>query len=506
MAQAFGATGAGAAVLLQQVPVWQLREVVDGASQRTSRWPWEDCPDLFGMDWGNAETTVASTADGTSLLLARLEQTAESSWVVWLETNAVRSWSSEEKAALCLAATVLARWFRPLVEKTAWSKAVENKRWQRQLEEAAAVTGRLAHDFGNVLTGVLGFADLALAQISSASPLYRLVKEMYQAAQQGARMVQRLSLFSQRRSRPGQAASFPNVLGEGMKRTRSDWPTEVLYEQDLAASLPRVALDAEALGHVLGQLLANAREAIRGPGKVTLTAGPVTLGESDCWPYLGNPAPGDHLEVSIADTGCGIAPEIRQRLLTEVFVTTKPGHRGLGLGVVYGILQTNRGGFRLEPGTAGGTVARVVLPFVAAAVPGPVTKPKEKVLVVDDDPIILEMVCTILKRAGYRVQPAASGAEAIDSYVAAAPEPFGMVVTDVIMPAMNGFDLVRTLRVHDPKVKVMFITGQGHAPGADTDLAIENINLLPKPFRPDGLLQAVRATLDCGVTPCPTTA
>jgi CheY-like chemotaxis protein len=267
-------------------------------------------------------------------------------------------------------------------------------------------------------------------------------------------------------------------------------------------------LDAEALGHVCEQLLTNAREALRGPGKITVAARPARLTASECLHFLGSVGPGDHLAVSITDTGCGITAETRQRLHREVFVTTKAGHRGLGLAVVYGILHSNRGGFRLEPGPAGGTVVRVAIPIATAAVPAaiPVPPSMEKVLVVDDDPIISDMVCTILKRAGYRVQSAASGAEAIDAYVAAAPDPFGMVLSDVIMPAMTGFDLVRTLRGFNPKVKVMFITGQGHGLIADLDLADHKINLLPKPFRPDGLLQAVRATLDCGVTPCPTTA
>src|SRR5262249_23133301 len=210
-----------------------------------------------------------------------------------------------------------------------------------------------------------------------------------------------------------QAACFADVLGAQIARTRPHWPAEIKYEQDMPAHLLRVALDGEALGNVLGQLLANAREAIRGPGQITVSARPITLEESDCLHFLGNPAPGRQLEVLIADTGCGIAPETRLLLLKEAFVTTKAGHCGLGLGVVYGILQRNRGGFRLEPGAAGGTVARVVLPFVAGTLPAAAPS-SEKVLV-------------------------------------------------------------------------------------DDDLAAQKINLLPIPFRPGGLLPAVRTTLDCGV-------
>jgi signal transduction histidine kinase len=396
LAEAFGSKAAGAAVLIEAVPVWKIREAVKDERTGPTPWPWQACPDLLRTDGEEAETKVVTTSAGTCLLLARVAETEGLCGVLWLEEGAPRTWSDGEKAALVLAAAVLARHFRPQLVKSDWGRVIANKRWQLQLEEAAVVTSRLAHDFGNVLTGVLGFADPALMQIPAASAAYRLVQEMYQAAQQAARMVQRLSLFSRRYSSPGQAASFGDVLEEEIAHTRPSWPAELKYEQNLPAHLPRVALDAEALGHVLGQLLANAREAIRGPGQITLSARPVTLDDSDCLHFLGNPAPGRQLEVLIADTGGGIPPETRQRLLHGVFVTTKTGHRGLGLGAVYGILQSNRGGFRLEPRAAGGTVARVVLPFVAG------------------------------------------------------------------------------------------------------DLAAQKIKLLPEPYRPDGLLQAVRATLDCG--------
>jgi signal transduction histidine kinase/CheY-like chemotaxis protein len=508
LARLFRTGGAGAVALLHQNLAWKVRKQFGTAAEPKCRWPWEECPDLLFRDWQGREIQEITIAAGVSLLLARVQQSPETAWVIWLEAGGPRSWTAREKAGMALAATALARVLRPTLDRAGWDGTVETKRWQQRLEQAALVAGPMSHDFGNILTGVLGFADLALSQITPASAPYRLVKEIHQAAQQGARIVQRLSLVRRRRPRPPQASQFLDVLNQELDRIRKACPAEVLLDQEPAEGVPAVALEAEALRQVLAQLLDNAREAIRGPGKICLAARTVLLQDSECLSYLGNLTSGNYLEVTITDTGSGISPDVRQRLATEIFVTTKSGHWGQGLSMVFGLLSISRGGFRLEEGPGGGTTVRLMLPLAAKdnlqtkLAPNSVLN-KEKVLVVDDDPVILDMVCTILNREGYRVQPAASGPEAIDSFFAAGTDPFRMVLSDVIMPAMNGFDLVRTLRSHDPSVKVMFLTGQGTAGGAEGDLAPQHVNILSKPFRPDGLLQAVRATLDCGVTPCP---
>jgi signal transduction histidine kinase/ActR/RegA family two-component response regulator len=500
LARVFEANAAGSAVTGEGTFRQAERVAENGSPAREERWPWEDHPDLLHSAAAAEGARVLPTADGTGLLITGVRQPDGRNRLVWLEAGGDRVWSSGEKAALTLAGELLVHRLASTGEQSRWFRTLAQQRQHRRLEEAATLTGRLAHDFGNVLTGVLGFADLALGLLSPSSAPYRHVREMYLAAQRGAQMIQKLALLSRRRPNVPRLAALPAVLADQASRARASWGPDVTVHLEVSDHLPLAGLDAESLGQVLEQLLDNAREAITGPGAVTLSARRLTLDDSTCLDFVGRPVPGEHLEIAVADTGVGLAPEVRGRLLNEVFFTSKPGHRGLGLAVVFGLLQACRGGFQLAPGAAGGTVARVVVPrgegpagsAGALAAAGP---RREKVLVVDDDPLTLQMVCTVLARAGYRVQPAGGGAQALDAYRAAVPEPFGLVLSDVVMPAMNGFDLARRLLGVDPAVKILFLTGQGPSPPADQDPALCRFALLSKPFRPEGLLQAVRSTL-----------
>jgi CheY-like chemotaxis protein len=207
--------------------------------------------------------------------------------------------------------------------------------------------------------------------------------------------------------------------------------------------------------------------------------------------------------VVVADTGPGFPADFRRYQAAEVFYSTKPGHRGLGLAVVYGILRAHRGGLLIEPGPQGGSRVRVVFPQAAAApveaaAPPPrpaAAVPREKILVGEDDPLTRELVCTTLTRGGYQVTSASGGPQALDCYRAAGPDPFRLVLSDVIMPAMNGLDLARQLMAEDPQVQVLFVTGQTQGQPVEKD-SVQQFDWLTKPFRPDGLLRAVRTALD----------
>jgi CheY-like chemotaxis protein len=187
-------------------------------------------------------------------------------------------------------------------------------------------------------------------------------------------------------------------------------------------------------------------------------------------------------------------------LLVEPFFTTKTRHRGYGLGVAYGILSSHGGALAVEPARVG-TLARAYLPVAAAGVP---VRPPElaatagqRVLVVDDDPMILQLVQTTLQRAGYRVETATSACDAVRSFTEAA-EPFGLVLSDVVMPQTDGYALANQLRTHDAGVKVLFMSGQVLPCPGRTPPSGGKVDLLAKPFAPDGLLRAVRCALERG--------
>ncbi len=194
-----------------------------------------------------------------------------------------------------------------------------------------------------------------------------------------------------------------------------------------------MAFDPDNLRQVLGAVLDNAREAVEEKGTVTITARAVRLSDADCLECYGSLRPGPHVEVSVCDSGPGLSEEAQRRLFVEPFYTGKSRRRGFGLAVAYGLLSAHRGGLSVTNTPRGGAVARILVPttagpatVVAEAAPAVTTKAArdEKVLVVDDDPMILQFVSTTLEQAGYRVKAVSTADEALDCYTAAGSDPF----------------------------------------------------------------------------------
>jgi CheY-like chemotaxis protein len=253
----------------------------------------------------------------------------------------------------------------------------------------------------------------------------------------------------------------------------------------------------------------------------------VRLSPADCLGLWGNVAPGPHVCVEITDTGRGLGPDAQARLFRELFFTNKPRHRGLGLATVYGVLRCHRGGFCLAARPGGGVTARVYLPLAPGLVSGGVASgersarprpgndiPPEEgrhptdhapvtphpspgdILVVDDDPGVLEMVSRTLRREGYRVQTAASAAEAMAVHAASRGQPFRLVLSDVVMEPTSGVELARQLLTHDTNLRLLFMSGEGASREAvRRDFGGRGVGLLPKPFAIEGLLGAVREAL-----------
>jgi signal transduction histidine kinase/ActR/RegA family two-component response regulator len=492
LASAFGACAAGL-VAPQKAPLVQFRE---GPGSTPARWPWDEQPDLLDRLRQSPRGVAVRTADARSWLLATARSPG-ADWLLWLEGAQERSWASGEAAALVLAAQVLVRVAATAQEAGAdWTRALERVQLQHRLEFAAHLAGRLAHDFGNVLTGILGFAELSLGQLSPDSLPHLYVKEIWQSAQQGAQWIQKLQLFGRRRggSPPPTALAPVVALEEG--RVRTAWGPDVALHVMLPEELPQAGIEPEALRHALAQLLDNAREAISGKGVVTVSARAVELCAADCHELLGDARPGAHVEITVTDTGSGLSPEARQRLFRELFFSTKVRRRGLGLAMVYGILHACRGAIRFGPDPAQGTAVRLYLPALAApqAAARPATGAGARVLIVDDDPLVLRFMSSVLEGAGFRTRAAAGGAEALAAY-AGGDEPFSLVLTDVLMPEMNGFELARRLHRQDPGVNVLFVSGEASPARADE---APPFPLLTKPFRADGLVQAVRDALGKG--------
>jgi signal transduction histidine kinase/CheY-like chemotaxis protein len=457
--------------------------------------PWDDA--AWRARVLSAPTTLtAALPEGGAILAAVVP--SEDGWLLWLEDDRRAAWSAGESAALALAGQALAR-RREGEAGAAWAERLRRDGLQQRLEAAVPAVGRLAHDYGNVLTSVLGFVELSLAQPMPAhAPLAGYLREAHRAAQSGAELTQALRLFCRRQCLAPRASQLGPVLADEAARLRERGEAGLELRLALPDSLPPLALDPEQLRAVLAALLDNAREAVPARGPVAVSAAVVELSEADAAGLLGDARPGRHVEIRIRDHGPGLSEEARRRLWREPFYSGRSRRRGFGLAAVYGVLHAHRGGLALADAPGGGTEARVLAP--AASVPalaaGEPARDGDKVLVVDDDPLVLQMVSTTLERAGFRVQAVASAEEALASYAAAAADPFRLVLSDVVMPRQSGWELARRLLSRDADAQMLFMSAQGAAPadGAARDLG-RRFELLAKPFRPEGLLRAVRAAL-----------
>jgi signal transduction histidine kinase len=293
--------------------------------------------------------------------------------LLWGDKLAGQPWSDAERSYLTLTARTMER--SPAVA-AAIGPVIDPDRLNQRLSDAAVIAGRMAHDFDNILTGIIGFADLTSPLVPPGGQAAGFVAEIGRVGHRGISFTQQLHQLSRSgQSRPNPAAVTSAVLKEEA-RLRSLMHPNLRVEKDLPLSLAAVAIEAGPLQNVLGHLLENAVEACPQGGLIRVSARPVELTDADARGYLGKVAAGSHLLVTIADTGTGIKPEVRRRLFADPFFTTKVRHRGLGLAIAYRTLCAHRGGIQLDPvappGT--GTLARVVLPVAAGRVPA-VTPP-----------------------------------------------------------------------------------------------------------------------------------
>jgi signal transduction histidine kinase/ActR/RegA family two-component response regulator len=501
LARSFQANRSGFVGLIGTVPAVQFAGDAYGEVFAGLDWPGERWNELTAQAAGAAARAVTLPLEDRKYLFTAGSEDGYS-WLFWLEDGPERSWSTGEQGAFALAALTLLRAVIEQGDANNWNRWRDRARRQQGLDNAARVVSRLVHDFNNVLTGILGFTELSLGQVSPGSPPYQFIREAHQAAQQGTQLVNQLSVFTKRSAPRFHPISLASVVQEERNRFQQSWPPGINLVVDTPAKLFPVALEPEALRFILCQLGENAREAVGTAGTIAIKAHEVELTDVDCLDILGKANVGLHIRLTVADTGPGFTPEAREQVLSGSFFSTKPRHYGLGLPAVYATLCAYRGGLRLEHDQGNGTAVHVYLPVAQREKSTlAIRRSKlplaqgEKLLVVDDEPKTLELMCVTLERAGYRVDRAGDAAEALSSFTSTA-EPFRLVVTDVVMPRMTGFELAKRLQEQDPKVQVLFTSGHVAAGFIPADLAGRDFDLLPKPFRPEGLLRAVRAALD----------
>jgi len=362
----------------------------------------------------------------------------------------------------------------------------------QKMEAIARLAGGLAHDFNNYLTVIQGFASV----LAERQPSPELDSIRYAAREATALTAQLLSLSRHGLMRPAEI-DLRDALEGAARLIRPLAGDAIEVRLAIADDLAPVVLDPSLLQQVAINLAVNACDAMPRGGVLTLSARNADAPPGD--------SAGGMVCLCVTDDGIGMDSATRLRALEPFFTTKRPGHgTGLGLPTVFGIVSKAGGTLEIDSSPGSGTEVRVFLPRATRPVetaPGPrgATPPArgERVLVVEDDDNVRQLVTQILAQAGYRVAPAADGHSAIARWdeAEAAGEAFDLLVTDVSMPGLTGPALARALRGRRPSLDVLYITGFS---AGETDL---DGPVLAKPFSPDELRDAVRAVLPTSAHP-----
>jgi signal transduction histidine kinase/CheY-like chemotaxis protein len=369
-------------------------------------------------------------------------------------------------------------------------KAEERLRQAQKMESLGQLTGGIAHDFNNLLAVILGNLDLVRKRLTAADPrVKRLLDSAIQGAERGAALTQRLLAFARRQDLTPQVVEVPRLVAEMKELLNRSLGPAIRISIGFPPDLPPVRIDPNQFELALLNLAVNARDAMPLGGTITLSARVEIVKPADA----SGLAPGRYVCVSLADTGVGMdAATLAQAV--EPFFTTKGVGKGTGLGLsmIHGFAVQSGGTLKLASKPGVGTSAELWLPEgerLAAAVP--VQQPAQasqrtcKVLLVDDDSLVLTGTAAMLEDLGHVVVEAASGEDALNALDANAG--IDLVITDYAMPGMNGLELTDRIRERLPELPVLLATGQAELP----ERVQLNLVRLNKPFRQEDLANAI---------------
>jgi PAS domain S-box-containing protein len=382
--------------------------------------------------------------------------------------------------------------------------AKEKERWESQLRQAqkmealGTLAGGIAHDFNNILSPILGYAEMVLNEIPEDNPMHFDIEEIRKAALRAKDLVLQILTFSRQREQERIPVRASLVIKEVLKLLRATLPTTIKIRKEISPTAARgtVFADPTQVHQILMNLCTNSAHAMREKGG-TLA---VSLEDLDLdWKSAEyrDLAPGPYLRLSVSDTGQGMTGEVRRQIFDPYFTTKAEGEgTGLGLAVVYGIVASHGGAVSVQSEPGKGTVFQVLLPKIQSTdVPVTMTsKPPStghgRILVVDDEPGVIEIHRRILTRLGYEVVAKSDGMEALETFRAQADR-FDLVVTDQTMPKMTGVELAGELLGIRPDIPVILCTGYSDTVNEEKAKAMGIRGFLMKPLGMEVLAKTV---------------
>jgi two-component system cell cycle sensor histidine kinase/response regulator CckA len=373
----------------------------------------------------------------------------------------------------------------------------------QQMEAIGRLAGGVAHDFNNLLTAIIGYSDLLLMRLDSDNDLRRYVEQISKAANRATLLTSQLLACNRPQVVQPHVLCLNGVVTEMKKMLQPLIGEDVELTTILAPELGYIQVDRGHIQQLVTNLVVNARDAMPQGGRLHIETADVELTDTVATRYLGAP-PGPYVMLVVRDTGKGMDEETRTHLFEPFFTTKEPGKgTGLGLAVVYGILQQNGGDIEVHSELGGGSTFKLYLPRVTAAIlaprlrdaPGVLLPGLETILLVEDEELVRVSIRDILQLHGYCVLEARDTTEALGLCMQH-KGPIHLLVTDVVMPGLNGRELADRLLPTHPRMRVLFISGHADDAVGRYKVLDTSVAFLPKPFTPDALARKVRAVLD----------
>jgi nitrogen-specific signal transduction histidine kinase/ActR/RegA family two-component response regulator len=372
----------------------------------------------------------------------------------------------------------------------------EKFRQSQKMDAIGRLTGGISHDFNNVMQAILGFSELLLLQLKKDSLEYQNAWEVQKAALRAAEMTRQLLTFSRNQAVVNKQMDLNALLRdlEGMLNLTTGNKTKITFV--MHPDLHEIYADSGQIAQVIINLAINARDAMPDGGSLTITTENATL-SPEVAAEMPGARPGSFVCLSVADTGCGMSREVKDHLF-EPFFTTKPVGQGTGMGlsVVYGIIQQNKGWIDVSSEEGRGSTLKIYLPiYEDAATDRPSDRMRnERILLVEDDAEIRNMFIQTLESAGYNPIVATSADEALELFKQQKGD-FALLLSDIVMPGKDGIELADLLRQKKPDLPVLLCSGYQDQHDRWLLLGSKGYHFLKKPVSIDGLLTAVYSAL-----------
>jgi two-component system, cell cycle sensor histidine kinase and response regulator CckA len=375
----------------------------------------------------------------------------------------------------------------------------EQFRQAQRLESLGRLAGGVAHDFNNLLMIISGYAQIMEERLGPENALRRNTQQILKAAERAASLTRQLLAFSRKQVLAPQVIDLNFVVEDTARMIRRLIGEDIEFSVDLDASLSAIRADPGQLSQILLNLSVNARDAMPDGGKLSIRT---HNSEVDVARAAGRFPPGAYALLVVSDTGVGMTNEVKRHLF-EPFFTTKPAEKGTGLGLatVYGVVKQSGGFITVHSEAGQGAIFEIYFPSVSQLVPvtpvqdgGELRGDGETILIAEDETPLREAVAEYLSAAGYTVLQAANGEEALE--VAAAHNgPIDLLLTDVIMPRMNGADLARQLNSRYPGLLTAYMTGYTDESIIARGVLLPGAAFIHKPFTLRALALKVRQML-----------